>query len=100
MTAALVASVLFLASYIAYHFNVGSRSFQGEGSIRTVYFTVLLSHTVLALGVAPLVIVTVWRALKRRFKSHRAIARWTLPLWLYVSLTGVLIYLMLYVLWP
>lgn len=98
MSGALVASVLFLASYVAYHFNVGSRPFQGEGIVRPIYFAVLISHTVLAVGVVPLVVVTVVRALRGSFEKHRGIARWTLPVWLYVSLTGVSIYLMLYVL--
>jgi len=100
MSGAMAASILFLASYVAYHFNVGSRSFQGEGFVRLVYFAVLISHTVLAMGVAPLATLTIVRAIRGNFETHRGIARWTLPLWLYVSLTGVLIYLMLYILWP
>lgn len=96
MLAALGSSALFLASYLIYHFSVGSVRFQGQGWPRTVYFAVLVSHTVLATAIAPLVLVTVTRALRRRFDRHRAIARWTLPLWLYVSVTGVAVYWMLY----
>lgn len=96
MLAALSASTLFLISYLVYHFEVGSVRFQGTGWIRTVYFTILISHTVLAAAIVPLVIVTVVRALRERFDRHRAIARWTLPLWLYVSVTGVVVYWMLY----
>ena len=96
MLAALVSSGLFLISYLIYHFSVGSVRFQGEGWVRLVYFAVLISHTVLATAIAPLVIVTVARALSERFDRHRAIARWTLPLWLYVSATGVVVYWMLY----
>ena len=96
MLAALGSSALFLASYLIYHFSVGSVRFQGQGWPRTVYFAVLVSHTVLATAIVPLVLVTVTRALRRRFDRHRAIARWTLPLWLYVSVTGVVVYWMLY----
>ena len=96
MLAALASSGLFLASYLVYHFSVGSVRFQGQGWIRTVYFTVLVSHTVLATAIAPLVVITVVRALRERFDRHRAIARWTLPLWIYVSATGVAVYWMLY----
>jgi uncharacterized membrane protein YozB (DUF420 family) len=96
MIAALAVSVMFLVSYLIYHYNVGSVKFTGQGAIRTVYFTILLTHTVLAMVVAPLAIVTVHRAAKGRFEAHRRLARWTLPLWLYVSVTGVLVYLMLY----
>jgi uncharacterized membrane protein YozB (DUF420 family) len=99
MLGALAASCLFLVSYLAYHLNVGSRSFQGEGVVRTIYFFVLISHSVLAVGVAPLVFATVVRAFKGAFEKHRRVARWTLPIWLYVSCTGVLVYLMLYVFW-
>lgn len=96
MLAALGCSVLFLASYLVYHYHVGSVRFQGTGAIRTVYFTVLLTHTVLAAAVPFLAAVTLIRALRRRFDRHRAIARWTLPIWLYVSVTGVVVYWMLY----
>lgn len=100
MGAALVISALFLTSYLYYHSQVGSIRFTAEGWVRPVYFTILITHTVLAAAVVPLALVTVWRALKARFDSHRRIARWTLPIWLYVSVTGVLVYLMLYVWWP
>lgn len=96
MLMAFACSIAFLASYLYYHFQVGSVRFQGSGSVRTLYFTVLISHTVLAALVPFLAAVTLFRALKERFARHRAIARWTLPIWLYVSVTGVVIYWMLY----
>jgi uncharacterized membrane protein YozB (DUF420 family) len=96
MLADFATSALFLASYLVYHFQVGSVRFQGQGAVRTLYFAILLSHTVLAAAVPPLALVTLWRALARRFDRHRRIARWTLPIWLYVSITGVLVYWMLY----
>ena len=96
MIAALVSSSLFLASYLFYHFNVGSVRFQGQGALRTVYFTILLSHTILAVVIVPLVAVPLTHALRARFDPHRRIARITLPLWGYVSVTGVVIYWMLY----
>jgi putative membrane protein len=96
MAAALATSTLFLLSYLVYHFQVGSVRFRGEGWIRGVYFSVLISHTILAAVIVPLVLLTVARALKRNFAGHRGIARWTLPLWLYVSVTGVVVYWMLY----
>ena len=96
MIAAFSCSVLFLISYLTYHFQVGSVKFQGTGAIRTVYFTILLTHTVLAAAVPFLAVVTLVRALRQRFDRHRAIARWTLPIWLYVSVTGVAVYWMLY----
>ncbi len=96
MTAALLVSVLFLTSYLIYHAQVGSVRFQKTGWIRPVYFSILISHTILAACVAPMAIVTVWCAWKGRFDRHRRLARITLPLWLYVSVTGVLVYLMLY----
>lgn len=96
MLTALVTSTLFLVSYLYYHWHVGSVRFQGQGWSRLVYFAVLISHTVLAAAIVPLVIITLSRALRGRFDRHRAIARWTYPLWLYVSVTGVVIYLMLY----
>ena len=96
MLAALTCSGLFLTSYLVYHFNVGSVRFEGQGWIRMVYFGVLVSHTVLATAIVPLVVITVVRALRARFDRHRVIARWTLPLWLYVSVTGVAVYWMLY----
>lgn len=96
MIAALGSSALFLVSYLVYHAQVGSVRFTGQGLIRTVYFTILVSHTVLAAAIVPLVLVTVSRALRGRFEAHRRIARITLPLWGYVSVTGVVIYWMLY----
>lgn len=96
MIAALVCSVLFLTSYLIYHAQVGSVRFQGTGTVRTVYFTILLTHTVLAALVPFLVAVTVWRAYRKRWDRHVRIARWTLPVWLYVSVTGVVVYWMLY----
>lgn len=96
MIAALVSSSLFLISYLYYHYHVGSVRFQGEGWSRPVYFTILVTHTVLAATIVPMVIITLNRALGGRFDRHRAIARWTFPLWLYVSVTGVIIYVMLY----
>ena len=96
MLAACATSTLFLSSYVVYHLNVGSVPFTGQGAIRTVYFTVLISHVVLAALILPLAFVTLLRALRGRFADHAAIARWTLPLWFYVSVTGVVIYWMLY----
>ncbi len=96
MVSAFTCSVVFLTSYLYYHSQVGSVRFQGTGSIRTVYFTILISHTVLA-GLVPFLAgVTLWRAIRGQFARHRALARWTLPIWLYVSVTGVAIYWMLY----
>ena len=96
MVAALVTSTLFLASYLLYHAQVGSVRFTGQGWIHTVYFAVLISHTVLAAAILPLVLVTLGRAVRGRFDAHRRLARYTLPLWLYVSVTGVVVYVMLY----
>ncbi len=96
MIAALVSSTLFLTSYVIYHLHVGSRPFHGHGTIRLVYFTILLTHVLLAIVIVPMALITLSRALARRFPRHKAIARWTLPLWLYVSVTGVIVYLMLY----
>lgn len=96
MIAAFCTSVLFLISYLTYHARVGSKHFAGQGAIRAVYFTILLTHTVLAATIVPLVLVTLSRGLSARYDRHRAIARWTLPLWMYVSVTGVVVYLMLY----
>ena len=96
MIAAVVTSSLFLVSYLYYHAHVGSVHFKGQGWVRPVYFTILTTHTILAAVIVPLVIVTLSRGLRGRFERHRAIARWTYPLWLYVSVTGVVIYLMLY----
>lgn len=96
MLAALATSALFLASYLIYHYNVGSRPFTGTGTIRLVYFAILISHVLLAIAIVPMVLVTVSRALTRRFDRHRRIARITWPLWMYVSVTGVIVYVMLY----
>jgi uncharacterized membrane protein YozB (DUF420 family) len=96
MLAALACSSLFLVSYLVYHAQVGSVRFQRTGAIRTLYLCVLVSHTVLAAAIPPLALVTVFRGLQRRFDRHRRIARITLPLWGYVSLTGVAVYWMLY----
>lgn len=96
MLSALATSALFLTSYLVYHFQVGSVPFRGQGWIRAVYFTVLISHTSLAVAVVPLVLVALARALKGSFERHKRVARWTLPLWLYVSITGVVVYWMLY----
>jgi uncharacterized membrane protein YozB (DUF420 family) len=100
MVSAFVLSILFLASYLYYHAQVGSVRFTGVGWIRPVYFTILVTHTALAAVVPPLAIVTIHRAWRGRFESHRRIARWTLPIWLYVSVTGVIVYWMLYHLAP
>jgi uncharacterized membrane protein YozB (DUF420 family) len=96
MLTALGFSVAFLISYLYYHSQVGSVAFRGQGAIRKAYFTILLTHTVLAAAVPFLATVTLSRAFRRRYPQHRAIARWTLPIWLYVSVTGVVIYWMLY----
>jgi len=96
MLAAVTASALFLVSYLVYHANAGSKPFPGTGPVRVVYFFILITHIVLAAAIVPMVLVTLFRALKRRFDRHAAIARKTLPIWLYVSVTGVVIYVMLY----
>ena len=96
MVAAFVTSVLFLISYLTYHAHAGSRPFPGQGPIRVVYFVILISHIILAATIPPLAGITLWRAYRRRFDRHMKIARWTLPLWLYVSVTGIVVYLMLY----
>ena len=96
MIAALVCSVAFLTSYVIYHANAGSRPFAGTGTIRVIYFAILITHVVLAAVILPLVIMTATRGLRSQFDRHVRIARWTLPLWLYVSVTGVIVYLMLY----
>jgi len=96
MLAAFATSTLFLTSYLLYHYHVGSVAFTGQGWIRRVYFTILISHTILAVAIVPLVLITLSRALRSRFDQHKRIARWTLPLWFYVSVTGVIVYWMLY----
>jgi uncharacterized membrane protein YozB (DUF420 family) len=96
MLLALGSSTLFLVSYLAYHFEVGSVRFTGQGPIRVVYFVILVGHTVMAAAIVPLVLATLRRALRGRFEAHRALARITLPLWLWVSVSGVVVYWMLY----
>ena len=96
MLAALVTSSLFLLSYVVYHVNTGSRPFAGQGGIRAVYFTILVTHVLLAVTILPLALTTATRGLRSQFDRHVWIARWTLPIWLYVSVTGVVIYVMLY----
>jgi putative membrane protein len=100
MLSACVTSVLFLTSYLIYHAQVGSRPFAAQGGVRIVYFAILISHTILAVVIVPLVLTTLYRAWKLQWERHRRIARWTLPLWFYVSVTGVVIYVMLYQLYP
>lgn len=96
MLAAVVTSALFLICYLTFHAHAGNVRFQGHGWPRPVYFAILISHTLLAVTVVPLVIVTLVRALRGRFEKHRRSAKWTYPVWMYVSVTGVVIYLMLY----
>lgn len=96
MIGAFVMSTLFLVSYLVYHANVGSKPFPGQGPVRVVYFAILISHIVLAAAIVPLALVTLWRGLHRDDARHRRIAKITWPIWMYVSVTGVVIYLMLY----
>jgi putative membrane protein len=96
MIAALVTSTLFLTSYVIYHAQVGSVPFKGTGMVRTIYFLVLIPHVILAAAIVPPVLITASRGLTAKYDKHRRIARWTLPLWLYVSVTGVIVYVMLY----
>ena len=96
MISAFITSALFLVSYVVYHAQVGSVRFTRQGFVRPLYFTILVTHVTLAAAVLPLAIVTLTRGLKGRFQAHRTIARWTLPIWLYVSVTGVLVYVLLY----
>ena len=96
MIAAFATSTVFLVCYLIYHANVGAVRFSGQGAVRQLYFAVLISHAVLAATVPPLAIITLVRGLRERFDTHRRIARWTLPIWFYVSVTGVIVYLMLY----
>jgi uncharacterized membrane protein YozB (DUF420 family) len=100
MIAAFITSILFLVSYLVYHYHVGSVRFPGQGWVRPLYFTILITHTILAIVIVPLALITLFRAWKADFTRHARIARWTLPIWLYVSLTGVVIYVMLYQLYP
>jgi putative membrane protein len=97
---AFVTSTLFLISYLTYHYYHGATRFAGQGMVRPVYFTILITHTILAVAIVPLILVTLYRAARQDFIRHRLIARWTLPLWLYVSVTGVIVYLMLYQVYP
>ena len=97
MIAAFCCSALFLVCYLYFHFHAGIIRFGGAGWIRPVYFTLLISHTILAIVIVPLVLITLFNALRAKFDRHRAIARWTFPLWLYVSVTGVIIYWLLYI---
>lgn len=97
---AVITSTLFLISYVTYHYHHGSTRFAGQGIVRPLYFSILITHTILAVVIVPLIIVTLYRAARGDFISHRRIARWTLPLWLYVSVTGVIVYLMLYQIYP
>jgi uncharacterized membrane protein YozB (DUF420 family) len=96
MVSAFVVSTLFLVSYLIYHYHAGSKPFPGEGWTRPLYFAILISHVILATVTLPLSLVTLARGLRGRFEKHRSIARWALPIWLYVSVTGVAVYLMLY----
>jgi uncharacterized membrane protein YozB (DUF420 family) len=100
MVAALCVSTLFLVSYVIYHYNYGSVKFTGRGPVRQLYLAILLTHTVLATVIVPLIILTLRRAVRGEYRLHRRIARWTYPLWLYVSVTGVVVYWMLYRLYP
>jgi uncharacterized membrane protein YozB (DUF420 family) len=100
MVGAVVVSTLFLVSYLTYHFQVGATRFAGPAGVRVLYLGILVTHTVLAITIVPLVVLTLARALRGRFELHRRIARWTLPIWFYVSVTGVVIYVMLYHLYP
>jgi uncharacterized membrane protein YozB (DUF420 family) len=96
MIASFSTSVVFLTSYVIYHAQAGSKPFLGQGPIRVVYFTILITHVVLAAAIVPMVLMTLSRGLKRQDVRHRALARWTLPIWMYVSVTGVVVYYMLY----
>jgi uncharacterized membrane protein YozB (DUF420 family) len=97
---AVVTSTLFLISYLTYHYYHGATRFTGQGLVRPLYFTILTTHTILAVVIVPVILITLYRASRGDFIRHRRIARWTLPLWLYVSVTGVIVYLMLYHLFP
>ena len=96
MIAALLTSIAFLVSYLTYHAHAGSVRFTAQGIVRPIYFTILLTHVLLAFVILPLVIVTVVPVFRRRWDKHRRVGRWTMPIWLYVSVTGVIVYLMLY----
>jgi putative membrane protein len=96
MLSAFAVSTAFLISYLVYHYRVGHVAFQGQGWIRPIYFAILISHTILAVVIVPMIVVTLRRAWLEQFDKHRLIARYTLPLWMYVSVTGVIVYLLLY----
>jgi putative membrane protein len=96
MVAALITSIIFLSCYLFYHYNVGSTRFQGPDWARTLYLIVLIPHTILAAVMVPFIITVVTRAFRGQFAKHRKLARWTFPVWLYVSVTGVIVYFMLY----
>jgi putative membrane protein len=100
MLSAVGVSTVFFISYLTYHYHVGDVHFQGHGLVRPVYFTILITHIILAAVIVPLVLMTLWRALRGNFRRHRRIARWTWPLWMYVSITGVVVYLMCYRMYP
>jgi uncharacterized membrane protein YozB (DUF420 family) len=100
MIAAVVASALFLACYVYFHAHVGNIRFLGQGVWRPIYFAILIPHVTLAIVIVPMVIITLIRGLRARYDSHREIARWTWPLWMYVSVTGVIVYFMLYQWFP
>ncbi len=100
MLSAFAVSIAFLVSYIAYHYRIGDVRFQGHGYVRPIYFTILITHVTLATVIVPLVLITLWRALRGNFHKHRRIARWTWPLWIYVSITGVVVYFMCYRMYP
>jgi len=100
MISAFATSTLFLICYVIYHANVGSKPFTGQGTVRSVYFFILITHIVLAALVPPMALVTLIRGLRARYDKHAKLARWTLPIWLYVSVTGVIVYVMLYQMYP
>ena len=100
MIAAMVASAIFLCCYLFFHYEVGNVRFLGQGWSRPVYFSILITHVTLAIVIVPMAIITLNRGLKARYAKHRAIARWTWPLWMYVSVTGVIVYMMLYQWFP
>ncbi|HTD68392.1 MAG TPA: DUF420 domain-containing protein [Candidatus Limnocylindria bacterium] len=100
MIAAFTTSTIFLACYLTYHFFHGSTKFQGQGTVRYVYLAILITHVILAIVIVPLILITMSRALRQRWEFHKKIARWTWPLWMYVSVTGVIVYMMLYQWFP
>ena len=100
MIGALICSALFLTSYLIYHYNAGRTVFRDPQWFRPIYLVLLLTHTILAVAIVPMILMTVWRAARRQFEAHKRIARWTWPLWMYVSVTGVLIYFLLYQIFP